>query len=705
MQGQAVPGNQSVSATFWSRNRGHRLLVAIFLILLTFCILDLAYLHHDWLSRVVAGISITLLSIAAYGVWVERKHYAARQFELQHEADQNRRIFETCLDLILVSDRKGVFTRVSPSSLRILGYRPEEMIGRNALEFLNPDDVEGTRNEIRLARRGRTRRNFESRFRHKDGHFVSMNWTGVWSDPDAEYFSIGRDMTARKALERRERESKETLAAVINASPVGILCLAPDRTVLVWSRAAEQIFGYTADEVVGRPYALVPEGHEAEFNTLIARSMGGETLRDIRVRRQRKDGSLVDISFEAAPMYDDMGGVTSVAFALTDITDRNKLEQRLRQSEKMDVIGQLTGGVAHDFNNMLTVITGTIDLLAEGVADRPELAVIAKLISEAADRGAELTRHLLAFARKQPLRPRLTNVTHVAQEAANLLRQTLGEQINIDWKLSDRAWSAMVDPGQLVTAIVNLAVNARDVMPDGGKLTIETKNVFLDEAYADEHSEVVSGAYVMIAVSDTGPGIPMAIRDKVFEPFFTTKDVGKGTGLGLSMVYGFVKQSGGHIKLYSEEGYGTTFKIYLPRAGCSLIDAADMSAMPLVGGNETILVVEDDPIVRVSVTTQLKSMGYQVMTAENGLDALAVINEGAAFDLLFTDVVMPGSMNGRALVEEVRKKRPSIKVLFTSGYTQDAIVHHGRLDPDVLLLAKPYRKTDLAQMIRKAIAA
>ena len=704
MQGQAAPGRQGASIPFWSSKQGHYLLGAIFLTLLTNCVVDLLFQHDGMLSRMMAGAAAALLGLAAYGVWAERRHHVARQDALQREAGQNRRIFDTCLDLILVSDRKGVFTRVSPSSLRILGYQPEEMIGHNALEFLCPDDLESTRNEIRLARRGRKRRNFEARFRHKDGHFVSMNWTGVWSEPDMEYFSIGRDMTARKALERRERESKTTLAAVIDASPVAIICLAPDHTVLVWSRAAEQLFGYKAEEVIGKPYKLVPEGHEAEFRTLIARSMSGETLRDVRVRRQRKDGALVDISFEAAPMY-DAGKVTAVAFALADITERNKLEQRLRQSEKMDVIGQLTGGVAHDFNNMLTVITGTIDLLADGVADRPELAEIAKLISEAADRGAELTRHLLAFARKQPLQPRETNVTQMAHEAANLLRQTLGEQINIDWKLSETAWSAMVDPGQLVTAIMNLAVNARDVMPNGGKLTIETKNVFLDETYANEHSEVMAGAYVMIAVSDTGPGIPPAIRDRVFEPFFTTKGVGKGTGLGLSMVYGFVKQSGGHIKLYSEEGLGTTFKIYLPRAGGATVDAAEVPLAPAIGGDEIILVVEDDPIVRSSVTTQLRSMGYRVVTAENGHDALALIDDGVAFDLLFTDVVMPGTLDGRKLVNEVRKICPNVKVLFTSGYTQDAIVHHGRLDPDVLLLPKPYRKADLAQMIRKAIAA
>ena len=704
MHRQADRQRQREKAPFWSSKRGYGLLAAIFAILLTLSVADMLLQQHHLLTQATSGVAVALLGCAAYGVWIERRYHLSRQSELQREAGQNRRIFDTCLDLILLSDRKGVFTRVSPSALQILGYQPGEMVGHNAIDFLHADDVERTRSEIRQARRGCQQRNFEARFRHKDGHFVSLNWTGVWSDPDADYFAIGRDLTARKALERRERETKTTLAAVIDASPVGVLCLAPDQTVLVWSRAAEQIFGYTADEVLGKPYMLVPEGHEAEFEALIERSMSGETLRDMRVRRQHKNGALVDISFEAAPMYDDAGKVTSVAFALTDITERNKLEQRVRQSEKMEVIGQLTGGVAHDFNNMLTVITGTIDILAEGVADRPELAAIARLISDAADRGADLTAHLLAFARKQPLQPKQTNVTDVVHEASILLRQTLGEQVELEWKLADDAWPAIVDPGQLITAIMNLAVNARDAMAHGGKLTIETMNVRLDESYVDEHSEVAPGAYVMIAVSDTGPGIPAAIRDRVFEPFFTTKDVGKGTGLGLSMVYGFVRQSGGHIKLYSEEGIGTTFKIYLPCAGDMVVEAADVPLVPMAGGHETILVVEDDSIVRSSVTTLLKSMGYDVVTAESGLDALALIDADTAFDLLFTDVIMPGAMDGRKLVDEVRKRRPSVKVLFTSGYTQDAMVHHGRLDPDVLLLAKPYRKTDLAMMIRKAIA-
>jgi CheY-like chemotaxis protein len=281
----------------------------------------------------------------------------------------------------------------------------------------------------------------------------------------------------------------------------------------------------------------------------------------------------------------------------------------------------------------------------------------------------------------------------------------LGEQVEIEWLLDEDTWPALVDPAQLVTAILNLAVNARDVMPDGGKLTIETRNAILDQAYANAHGEVAPGAYVMIAVSDTGPGIPEQNRERVFEPFFTTKEVGKGTGLGLSMVYGFVKQSDGHIKLYSEDGHGTTFKIYLPRAGGqSNEDLGPEAPDALVGGSETILVVEDDPAVRASVGAQLKSLGYKAMMAANAREALAIIDDGVEFDLLFTDVVMPGLMNGRRLAEEAVKRRSDLKVLFTSGYTEDAAVHHGRVARGVLLLTKPYRKSDLARLLREALA-
>jgi PAS domain S-box-containing protein len=626
---------------------------------------------------------------------------------LQHELHLHRRIFETSLDLIFVTDSQGRFIDVSPSSFALLGYRPEEMIGRSATAFIHPDDLEKTRDEMRAGRRGRQQRNFATRYLRRDGHSITLNWAGVWSEPEQRHFFIGRDLAEEQRLMEAERAAKETLTAVIDASPVAIICLAPDTLVTVWSRAAEQIFGYKADDVIGKPYALVPTGEQAqaEYTSLFARALAGETMRGIQVQRQRKDGTVIDISFDAAPMR-GASGIEGVAYALSDVTDSKRLEQQLRHSQRLDAIGQLTGGVAHDFNNMLTVITGTIDILADAVTDKPDIHAIAKLISEAADRGADLTRQLLAFARKQPLQPRKTGVNDVVAEAAKLLRPTLGEHIEVEWKLDSTAWPALVDPAQLSTAIVNLAVNARDAMKSGGKLTLETANVYLDEDYANAHSEVIAGPYVMVAVTDTGSGIPPEIREKVFEPFFTTKDVGKGTGLGLSMVYGFVKQSGGHIKLYSEEAQGTTFKIYLPRADEGSASAAEQaSATQVGGGRETILLVEDDATVRRSVNTQLHSLGYKTILASNGAEALAVVDGGEAFDLLFTDLIMPGAINGRQLAEEVRKRRGSVKVLFTSGYTEDSVVHRRLLEPGLLLLTKPYRKTDLARSVRQALTS
>jgi signal transduction histidine kinase len=381
-------------------------------------------------------------------------------------------------------------------------------------------------------------------------------------------------------------------------------------------------------------------------------------------------------------------------------------ESQVRQAQKMEAIGQLTGGVAHDFNNILTVITGTIEILDDAVKDRPHLAQITKMIGAAAARGADLTQHLLAFARRQPLQPRSVDVNALVIDAARLLRPTLGEQIEIESMLAHDSAPALIDPSQLSTAILNLALNARDAMPNGGKLTLETKNVVLDDDYAGMNSEVNPGNYVMIAVSDSGEGIPASLLEKVFEPFFTTKDVGKGSGLGLSMVYGFVKQSNGHIKIYSEEGHGTTVKLYLPRAaGIAHALAADAGISGIERGDESILIVEDDALVREYVVTQISSLGYDTLAASNAAEALAIIDGPERIDLLFTDVIIPGGMNGRQLAIEALTRRQGLKVLYTSGYTENAIVHHGRLDAGVLLLPKPYLSSDLGRMIRTALAS
>jgi signal transduction histidine kinase len=378
---------------------------------------------------------------------------------------------------------------------------------------------------------------------------------------------------------------------------------------------------------------------------------------------------------------------------------------QLRQAQKMEAVGQLTGGIAHDLNNILTVITGTIEILAEAVADRPELVAIAKMIDEAAARGGDLTQRLLAFARKQPLQPREVNVNSLAVETASLLRQTLGEQIEVHLTLAGDTSRALIDPSQLSNAILNLSLNARDAMPNGGKLIIETCNVVLDDNYASMNGDVTAGNYVMVAVTDSGHGIPADILNHVFEPFFTTKDVNKGSGLGLSMVYGFVKQSNGHIKIYSEEGHGTTVRIYLPQVVGLAEPVAAASPSSIEGGHETILVVEDDHLVRTFVVGQIQSLGYATLAAVNAAEALLVINGPQEIDLLFTDMIMPGSMNGRELARAALQCRAALKILFTSGYSNETIIHHGHLDAGVLLLAKPYRKSELARMIRTALAA
>ena len=387
------------------------------------------------------------------------------------------------------------------------------------------------------------------------------------------------------------------------------------------------------------------------------------------------------------------------------LCEKNVTDLQLLQAQKMEAVGQLTGGVAHDLNNILTVITGTIEILSDAFADRPELLAITRMIDDAAARGADLTQRLLAFARKQPLKPREVDVNALVLQAVNLLRPTLGEQIEVHMLLAGDTSRALIDPSQLTNAVLNLALNARDAMPGSGKLTIETCNVILDEEYARANSDVTTGNYVLVAVTDSGHGIPAAILNHVFEPFFTTKDVDKGSGLGLSMVYGFVKQSNGHIKIYSEEGHGTTVRIYLPQATGVAAAAELVKAPDIEGGDETILVVEDDNLVRTFVIGQIQSLGYATLAAVNASEAMVIIDSPQKVDLLFTDMIMPGSMNGRQLADAALLHRKALKVLFTSGYSNEAIIHHGHLDAGVLLLAKPYRKSDLAQMIRAALAA
>ena len=408
-------------------------------------------------------------------------------------------------------------------------------------------------------------------------------------------------------------------------------------------------------------------------------------------------------------------GVTAIALYVLlrrhDASERaaagrnRRLEAQLRQAQRLEAVGQLTGGIAHDFNNLLTVIIGNAGLLAAELHDDADRRGLAESTLSAAQRAADLTRRLLAFARLQTLEPRATDVGDLVAGMDTLVRRTLGEQIEIVVVRRAALWPALVDPAQLESAILNLAINGRDAMPAGGRLVIEIGNAVLTAADLERELDAKPGPYVVLSVGDTGTGIAPEHLDRVFDPFFTTKEVGRGTGLGLSMVFGFVKQSGGLIRLESTLGLGTTVRMYLPRALVAAAVGGGAPVLPAPGGRETILLVEDDELVRRYAHDQLVALGYRVITASNGREGLEVVRHRDDIELLFTDVVMPGGMNGADLAEAVRELRPHLPVLFTSGYAENAIVHDGRLAPDVQLLKKPYQRLELARAIRLALAS
>jgi signal transduction histidine kinase len=387
-----------------------------------------------------------------------------------------------------------------------------------------------------------------------------------------------------------------------------------------------------------------------------------------------------------------------------DNTEQKSREQKLHQAQKMEAVGQLTGGVAHDFNNLLTVVLGNLELLSDRLkADDASMKFVERALSSA-HRGATLTARLLAFSRQQALVPKPIAALDLIRGMTDLLRRTLEESVEMEFVGIEDLWRCKADPGQLESAILNLAINARDAMSGSGKLTIETANVELNDDYAAAQAEVAAGQYVMIAVTDTGTGMKQDVIDKVFDPFFTTKDVGKGSGLGLSMVYGFVKQSGGYVTIYSEEGIGTTVKLYLPRfkGVGEEIQRPETVATPEANG-ETILVVEDDPDVRTMTVALLKDIGYEILEASDADSALKMLATSSRINMLFTDVVLPGGMNGPKLAAEIRRQRPGIAVLYTSGYTENAIVHQGQVDEGIELLNKPFSRSDLARKIRAVL--
>jgi PAS domain S-box-containing protein len=405
-----------------------------------------------------------------------------------------------------------------------------------------------------------------------------------------------------------------------------------------------------------------------------------------------------------APVRNAEGVTDRIVGSVRDITGRVRTEERLREAQRMEAVGQLTGGVAHDFNNLLQVIRGNLELLEAVVGEREPGRRRLVMAIHGADRAAQLTRQLLAFARRQPLEPQVVNLSRLVGDMTELLRRTLGDAIEVETVIGGGLWNTLADPAQVESAILNLAINARDAMPEVGRLTVEVTNASLDERYVRDIDGISAGQFVLIAISDSGEGMSAETVQRVFEPFFTTKPDGKGSGLGLSMVYGFVRQSNGHIRIYSEPGQGTTVKIYLPRSREAVPAAISPRGAPDIGSNQTILVVEDEPAVRAAAVGMLESLGYRCLEAAEASAALEVLESGVPVDLVFTDVVMPGPLKTREFAERIEVIAPNLPILFTSGYTENAIVHHGRLDEGVTLLSKPYARHDLAERIARLLA-
>lgn len=606
-------------------------------------------------------------------------------------------------------------------TLMELGATTAELAGDGWTDIIHPDDRQATVRLWQAALAAGT--NYEAQARIGSGG--GWRWhitraTAMRDEAGATTCWIGTNTdihgqkTAEAALERLNANLSEAVAArtaerdrMWRLSTDLMIVLDGELRIVAVNPAWGRLLGWSFDQLAGRLLLefLHPLDHDAALAEA-GRVLTGTSAQRFEGRFSTKNGDWRLLSWTAVAEAGLIHGVgrdmTAERVAARALADS---QATLQQAQKMEAVGKLTGGVAHDFNNLLQVISGNLELLAEeaGQDGRPR-----QLVSQAMDavgRGARLANQLLAYARRQPLAPKVVNAGRLIRNMDDLLRRTLGGTVEVETVIADGLWNCMVDPVQIETAVLNLAINARDAMATGGRLTIEANNASLDDAYVREHEELRQGQYVMLAVTDTGTGMEASVIEQAFEPFFSTKPEGRGTGLGLSMVYGFVKQSGGHVKIYSEVGHGTTVKLYLPRSAQSEDVEVRRLEGPVEGGRETILVAEDDTEVLATVVAMLGGLGYRVLTARDAASAMVMIESGAAITLLFTDVVMPGPMRSPELARWVRQRSPHIAVLFTSGYTDNAIVHGGRLDEGVELLSKPYSRDALARKVREVLNA
>jgi two-component system, cell cycle sensor histidine kinase and response regulator CckA len=633
-------------------------------------------------------------------------------------------ILEAIPDAVAAVNQQGVIIQVNAQTEALFGYTRDELIGQK-IEILVPDRQrpqhhlhrEHFHQQPKIRRMGS---GLDLYGKRRDGSEfpVEISLSPVPVDGGVIVLSAIRDISHRKRIEeelrhanveldrrktRELRDSQNRLSLIVDSSQDAIIGKNLDGVVTHWNKGAEEIYGYTAQEMIGQPISvLAPAERSDEVPKILEKIRNGERVEYFESVRVTKDKRTLNMSISVSPIYDADGNVVGASTIARDITSRKKIEDQLKQSQKMEAVGRLAGGVAHDFNNLLGIVTACSELLRDRV-DAGSLEYIDN-IREAAKRGSSLTRQLLAFSRRQPAQVQVLDLNDRLREVSKLLRPLMGDDVEIT--LLPRSANAIVeaDPGQLDQIIVNLAVNARDAMPRGGKLIIETSVGDFDEFFAREHPPMTAGRYVMLAISDNGVGMDEGTRVRIFEPFFTTKEVGKGTGLGLATVYGIVRQAAGHILVYSEPGRGSTFKIYFPSADTKLEIAADRKeeALPPRREGVTILLVEDDTLMRHLTRKMLEDHGYKVLEAEDGKAALKVIGASAnPVDLTLTDVVMKG-MTGPELLLRLSDSYPRMKSVYMSGYTGELVAGQG-LDSSVRLLEKPFTRVALLKTLDEVL--
>ena len=616
---------------------------------------------------------------------------------------------------IYMLDPQGRVTSWNAGARRFKGYEADEIIGEHFSRFYTPEEREKDIPRIALETAER-----EGRFEiegwrvRKDG---SRFWANVVIDPIRDpqgglvgFAKVTRDLTDRKAAEEELRASEERFRLLVQSvTDYAIYMLDPTGRVSSWNAGAERFKGYSAEEILGEHFSrfYTDEDREAEIPRIALETARNEGRFEAEGWRVRKDGTRFWASVIIDPIRNDAGELIGFTKVTRDMSEKRAIEEQLRQSQKMEAVGQLTGGLAHDFNNLLTGISGSLEMMQLRMAQGRTAEVDRYLTAAqgAVKRAASLTHRLLAFSRRQTLDPKPTNVNRLLSELEELVRRTVGPSIQVEVVGASGLWPTLIDQNQLENAVLNLCVNARDAMPNGGKLTIETANKWLDDRAARKHDLPV-GQYVSVCVTDTGVGMRSDVISKAFDPFFTTKPIGEGTGLGLSMVYGFARQSGGQVRIYSEVGQGTTMCLYLPRhvGDDTLVDEVEIrSSIDAAGGGEVVLVIDDDPTIRMLVGEVLTESGYAVIEAPDGPAGLKVLDSNARIDLLITDVGLPGGMNGRQVADAARVKRPDLKILFITGYAENAVIGQTRLANGMFVMTKPFQMDMLAHRIREII--